>query len=218
MHRIIASTGAAAALASLAACGPTIRSDRDENVPVPQGSTWAWAAPDTSARAPRGPSPVGEIVQQRFERAIETAMQAKGYHLVRDTSQADFLLSFGFGGPAYDGRRYAHAAPVVAVGVAGGWGYRPWGFGRFGFFPPWGFYEPWGWGFYGVPMWGGFVAPAYPVGYRAYSDRALVVVLRHRPTGYVAWSGRVGSDAVYSRRLTQERVQKVVDKLFQTLH
>ena len=109
---------------------------------------------------------------------------------------------------------------AVVVGVSTGWGYRPWGLGRFGFYRPLGPYEPWGlyqpWGFYGAPVWGGF-GPAYGDGRRAYSDRALVVVLRHRPTGQVAWSGRLGSDALVSHRLTQDRVQELTTKLFQGL-
>ena len=200
---------------SLASCGPTIRSDRDENIPVPQGATWAWAAPEMGARAHRGPAPAGEIVQQRFQRAIESAMEAKGYRQVGDTSQADFVLSFGPGEPPSDGRRAYRGGAVVAVGFSGGWAYRPWGLGRFGFYHPWGSYQPFGVGFY-EPMWG-YAAPMYPAGYRSYSDRVLVAVLRHRPTGQVAWSGRLGSDAVYSHRLTQDQVQKLVNKLFERL-
>jgi hypothetical protein len=210
-----------AGLVSLVSCGPTIRSDRDESIPVPQGATWAWATADTLTRAARGPSPVSEIVRQRFQRAIEATMLAKGYRQVADASQADFVLSARFGEPAEGAP--ARRTAAVAVGFSTGWGYRPWGFGRFGLYRPWGFYEPWGlyqpwgWGFYGAPVWGGFV-PAYGgAGQRVYSDRALVVVLRHRPTGYVAWSGRVGSDAFASHRLTQDRVQEITTKLFESL-
>lgn len=225
MQRAIRFTLAGAGLLSLAACGPTIRSDRDESIPVPRGATWAWAAGaagDTGGSYRRGAAPAGEIVQQRFQRAIEATMLAKGYRQVSDTAQADFLLSYRFGERPVAGA-LVHPA-VVGVGFAGGWGYRPWGvggfggFGRFGFYRPWGFYQPWGWGFYGMPMWGGYMAPAYPVGYRGYSDGAMVVVLRHKPTGYVAWSGRIGSDAFYSHRLSQERVQEIVDRLFRSLH
>ena len=101
---------------------------------------------------------------------------------------------------------------MVAVGFTSGWGYRPWGFGRFGFYNPWGFYQPFGMGFYG-PMWGSYAVPAYPGGYRSYSDRVLVAVLRSRTTGLVAWSGRLGSDAVYSQRVTQDRAQQLANKL-----
>lgn len=224
MQRAFRSTLAGAGLLSVAACGPTIRADRDESIPVPQGSTWAWDAGetghDTGAAYRRDASPVGEIVQQRFKRAIEATMLAKGYRQVSDTGQADFVLGYRFGERPLGrgaGAVVHPYGPVIGIGVAGGWGYHPWGFGRFGFYRPWGFYQPWSWGFFGAPMWGAFVAPAYPVGYRVYSDGALVVVLRHRPTGYVAWSGRLGSDALYSHRLSQERVQRIVDKLLRNL-
>jgi hypothetical protein len=207
-------------LVSVASCASGIRSDRDESIPVPQGSTWGWASPDTLSRGERGPSPVSEIVQQRFRRAIEAAMLAKGYHQAADAAEADFVLSARFGEPREGVPARRNTA--VVVGVSTGWGYRPWGFGRFGFYrpwgpyEPWGFYQPWGWGFYGAPVWGGF-GPAYGPGRRAYSDGALVVVLRHRPTGQVAWSGRLGSDALASHRLTQDRVQELTTKLFQGL-
>jgi len=203
--------------ASLASCSPAIRSARDESIPVPQAATWAWAVPDTAGRTARGPSPVGEIVQQRFRRAMESAMQAKGYREVADVAQADFVLSAEFGEPRGGGPARANTA--VMVGFSAGWGYGPWGFGRFGYFGPWGpwgFYQPWGWGFYGAPMWTGYAAPAYVPGRRAYSDRALMVVLRDRPSGQVAWSARLGSDGLASR-LTQDRVQELVNKLFRTL-
>lgn len=208
------------ALAPLASCAPAIRSERDESIAVPQGASWAWAVPDTVARAERGPSPVGEIVQQRFRRAMEATMQRKGYHLVAEAAQADFVLSVQFGEPR-DGAPTRRNAAVV-VGFSGGWGYRPWGFGRFGYRPwgfwePFGLYQPWGWGFYGAPVWGGYAVPAYGGGRRVYSDRAMVVVLRERPTGQVAWSGRLGSDALDSQRLTQDRVQELTNRLFRGL-
>jgi hypothetical protein len=208
------------ALAFLASCAPAIRSERDESIAVPQGATWAWAARDTLARAERGPSSVSEIVQQRLRRAMEATMQQKGYHLVADAAQADFVLSAQFGEPR-DGA-LARVNPAVVVGVSAGWGYGRWGFSRFGYRPwgawePFGLYQPWGWGFYGAPVWGGYAVPAYGSGRRVYSDRAMVVVLRERSTGQVAWSARLGSDALDSRRLTQDRVQKLANELFRGL-
>ncbi len=213
-----ASILAGAGLLALAACGPTMRSDRDESVPVPRGATWAWAA--DSGRAPETPGPVSEIVQQRFVRAIAAAMDSRGYREVSDTSGPDFLLSLRFAEASRD-HPPVRRGGAVAVGFSTGWGYPPFGFGRFGFYRPWGFYYPWAFygppGFYGSPMWGGYFAAPYVSGYRLYSDRALTVVLRHEATGYVAWSGRLGSDALVSHRLTQDRVQKLVDKLFRSL-
>jgi len=219
MHSISRSIPAGLALAALASCGPTIRSDRDESVPVPRGATWAWAVADTTA-ASRAASPVGEIVEQRFQRAIEATMQSKGFRQITEASQADLQLTAQFGEPSADNPRRRSAG--IAVGYAAGWGYGPWGVGPIGFFRrwgpfgPWGFYQPWGWGFYGAPAWGGYVWPGYGRGRRAYSDQAMVVVLRSR-NGEVAWSGRLGSDALTSHRLTQDRVQQLTTKLFESL-
>ena len=208
-------------LAFLASCAPAIRSERDESIAVPQGATWAWAAQDTAARAARGPSPASEIVQQRFRRAMEATMQQKGYHLVADAAQADLTLSVQFGEP--QGGAAARRNTAVVVGLSSGWGYGRWGFSRFGYRPwgfwePFGLYQPWGWGFYGAPVWGGYAVPAYGGGRRGYSDRSMVVVLRERQTGQVAWSARLGSDALDSHRLTQDRVQELTNQLFRGLN
>ncbi len=157
--------------AALAAgCAPSIRSERDDNIPIPQGATWAWAnvasaAQDTGAARRYIPrrytsNEVDPIVQQRFRRAIESAMRAKGLRRAEDTAQADFVLGFSFEGT--DAYRRPAVAPVVGFGYYGG-GYRPWGFGApWGFYRPWGYYGPWGgpWG------WGlSFAAyPAYGYG------------------------------------------------------
>jgi hypothetical protein len=214
MIRLFRFATAAAFLAFLAACGPTVRSDRDESIPVPQGATWAWGARDTTAGYQRGPAS-GEIVEQRFRRAVEATMLAKGYREVADTAQADFALTYRFG-ERRAGAGVARSHAVVGFGFYGGWGH-PWGFGRPGFYRPWGFYQPWGWGWYGAPAWGGYVTPAYPVGYRSYEDGTLLVVLRHRATGYVAWSGRVTPDEYGSRRMSQDNVQEIVNRLFKDL-
>ncbi len=209
---------AGSGLLSLAACGPTMHSDRDLSVPVPQGATWAWVTDTGSAAAS---APVGEIVAQRFRRAIAAAMEGKGYREAGDTAGAEFLLSLRFADPMRDHPPVRRGGAAVAVGFSSGWGYPA--FGRFGFYRPWGFYSPWAfyqpWGFYGFPAWGGYyAAPYYVPAYRVYSDRALTVVLRHKATGYVAWSGRLGSDALAGHQLTQDRVRKIVDKLFDPLH
>ncbi len=214
--------------AFLTACAPSIRSERDANIPVPQGATWAWAGVgavpgrDTSVRGRYIPSRyayamVDPIVRQRFVRAMDAAMQAKGFHKLDDTAQADFVLSFSFGGePAYT--RAAVAAPAVGFAWSGGWGYRPWGFYRPWGYRPWG-WSPWGWGFgfAAIPSYGYYGVPAYAGGGRAYRDGALVVQLRLRSDGEVAWIGRYRADERDVRRMSDHELQTAVDKLFATL-
>ena len=214
---------AGAALA--AGCAPSIRSERDENIPVPQGATWAWsggggaAARDTASQRRYIPrrfesGSFDPIAEQRFRRAIETAMRARGFHKAEDSTQADFLLAYSFSGT----EAYRHPAVATSVGFAyyGGW-YRPWGLFRpYGFYRPWGFY-PWGWGlnFAAFPAYG--YAAAYPYGVNAYRDGWLAVTLRLRSDGEVAWIGRYRTEEHQVREMPQEKVQEVVDKLFATL-
>ena len=199
--------------AALSACGPAIRSDRDESIPIPMGATWTGG--------PRPELPVGgpsaatgdEIVRQRFERAIAAAMEAKGIREVADAADAVFVLTL-----AYEpGRSGARQGPGgVSIGVVGGWG-GGWGRPRYGGYP-WGWtgwYDPWGWSWW-APLWmspAAFTAQGPPAWNR---EGDLVVKIRHRESGYVAWTGRVATSSVGSPRLSQRRVQAIVDRLLRT--
>lgn len=213
--RILCATLAAGAMSLAAACASRISSDRDETIPIPQGATWAWSAREAAARYDDDPTSHNEIVAQRFRRAMEGAMQARGFQKVEDASQADFLLSFRFGGA----ERQPRARTAAVVGV--GW-YDPWLWGpypRRGWYgrPGWGWYGWPGWGFYGPPLWGGAMIPmyqAYPAGPGAIS---LVALLRQRSTGYVAWRGQYLIDPYDAQRVSQGRVQEIVDRLFRNL-
>jgi hypothetical protein len=228
--RIIA---AAAGAAVVAACATGVRSERDESIPVPRGATWAWGhagnLPDTGRYIRRGASAFSDpIVQQRFRRAIASAMEARGFRQVADSEQPDFLRDYriepsGGGG----GRRPVAGTAAVAIGWGGGWGrgywpgfyrpipsYRPWGF-----YEPWGLFQPWGWG-WGWPFFGAMVAPVYPVGYRSYDGyggAALVVDLRLRSSGDVAWHASYAMEPRAARRMTQAQAVDVVDQLFKNL-
>jgi uncharacterized protein DUF4136 len=232
MIRVLGVSLGVAGAALAAACAPSIRSERDANIPVPQGATWAWAgsgsAPsrDTSARNRYIPgrytyAVMDPIVRQRFVRATDAAMLARGFHRLEDTSQADFLLSLSFEPEQAYASRYA-AAPAFGAAWYGGWG---WGYSRWGFYRPLGFYRPWGWGWgwpwgWGLgiaayPAYGYDAAPAY--GASAYGDVWLVVQLRLRSDGEVAWIGRYRSGAQDLRSLSERQLHQVVDKLFATL-
>ena len=213
--------------AFVTACAPSIRSERDADIPLPQGATWAWSAdhapaPDTGTARRYIPqqytsASVDPIVRQRFRRAIEAAMQAKGFRRSEDPASSDFVVSLSFEGrEAY---RSSSVAPAVGFAWYGGW-YRPWGFGA-----PWGFYRPWGWGwspwgwglgFATVPAYG-YAAP-YGYGGRAYRDGWLAVTLSLRSDGEVAWIGRYRNEEHRLREMPQEKVQQIVDKVFATLH
>jgi hypothetical protein len=233
------SAAAATGAAAVTACASAVRSERDEAIPVPHGATWSWGRagnqPDTGRYIRRGPSEAADpIVEQRFRRAIESAMQERGFRQVADSEQPDFVLSYGIEPAGGSGERGMRApgsgAAAVGFGWGGGWGwgygpgfYRPFGpYRPFGFSRPWGFYQPWGWGWagWGDPYFGAVWAPIYPVGYHSYGgygEAALIVQLRLRSSGEVAWQGRYHMDPRASRRMSQEEVRDVVNRLFKAL-
>jgi hypothetical protein len=217
----------------LAACGPAIRSARDEAIVIPQGATWAWgprdagprgeAPPPEGVRGPRGSAvPGDEIVLQRFQRAVAAAMQAKGFRQVDSAADAEFLLTVGYRAAEPRGLR---GGTSIGIGIGGVWGgrgrrgwYEPWGGGPWGF-GPWAggwMFVPWGWSWNGpmgwaqVPMGGAYLPMAYREG-------ALVAQLRQRATGYLAWRGQVATDGIAASHLTQHRMNSLVAKLFRTL-
>ncbi len=223
---------AAAGAASLAACAPAIRSQRDESIPVPQGATWAWAKDepggragpagieDSAPRTPRAgprvsddPTSARAIPRQRFQRALEAALVAKGLQRVPDRSQADFLLSLAIEGPGRPAP--GRAMTGVSIGVYGGFGrrgwYRPWGG-----YSPWGawLWQPWGFGWYGVPYWGMAPYPVYPVAPRG---AMIVALLRQRSSGEVAWRAQYHADAYDLAYLTQRHAQDIADRLVASL-
>lgn len=224
---IAATLGAVA----LTACAPAIRSQRDESIPVPQGATWAWAkdapvgpagTPEPGAEAPpapRGrarwpgddPTAARAIPQQRFHRALETAMEAKGFRQVADRTEAGFLLALAIEGPA----RRPRAGVVTGIGV--GWGRRPWGWYRpWAGWVSWGnwLWSPWGLGWYGVPYWGVAAYPVYQIPGRSLT---IVAVLRQRGSGEVAWRAQYRADAYDLAYLTQRHAQDIADKLVASL-
>ena len=240
-HQLIRIFAAAAGATVVTACASAIRSERDEAIPVPHGATWAWGRegnqPDTGRYIRRGPAETADpIVQQRFRRAIASAMQERGFRQVPDSEQPDFILSYAIEPAGGSGSRGVRA-PVGGVAAAGfgwgggwGWGYgpgfyRPFGVYRpFGLYRPWGLYAPWGWGWggWGDPYFGAVWMPSYiyPAGYHSYGgygESALVVELRLRSSGEVAWQGRYHMDPRAARRMSQEEVQDVVNQLVKTL-
>lgn len=178
---------------AIAACSPAVRSDRDESIPVPRGATWAWettggtrqpyepSTPDSGAERPRTMMeprsgmggydreiPFDDVIfAQRFRRAAEVVMQAKGFHKVDDASRAEFLLNFDVGGT---------------------WARRG-----------------------GMPGYG-------PGPYRGYPrDTRLVVSLKQRERGDVAWRASYVMDIYDMRESSQASAQKVADKVLREL-
>ncbi len=230
---LIAAAGGAV---SLAACAPAIHSQRDEAIPIPHGASWAWAKTDSGGRTERqergaearpeggaatarsgyDPSAERAIPSQRFHRALESALVAKGFQRVEDRSQADFLLSLDIEGPPGGAR----ARAMTGIGVGWGGGFGPWGWGRpYRFYATWGpwspwLWSPWGFGWYGVPYYGVAAYPAWQVPARSL---VIVAVLRERSSGEVAWRAQYRADAYDLAYLTQRHAQDIADKLVASL-
>lgn len=117
--------GIAASALLLGACA-TVRvgSDYDHSADFSRYHTFAWMAPHTSAY--ESPNP---LVVQRAHDAIERALQAKGYQLTDDPSQADFVVDFTIGSRERTDLR-SYPAPYAGpwfMGHSYWWGAPYWG-------------------------------------------------------------------------------------------
>ena len=198
------------------------------------GAPGALDAPGPEPMRPRyGRGPAGrprmdpafgdEIFVQRFHRAVESTMQTKGFAKVDDPAQADFLLSLDVSAPPPRAGRAGMIGVGVGIGRPWGW-YRPWGYRPWGFYRPFGWFVPWGWGSGWYDMYGPYrAAPgsgyaAYQGYYpSAYGESRLVVRLRLRSSGDVAWRASYRMDLYDLQRGSQSSVQKIVDKVFKDL-
>ncbi|MEO8031807.1 MAG: DUF4136 domain-containing protein [Gemmatimonadota bacterium] len=99
MHGTRTSMIAGTALVLLAAAcgGPTISSDSDSSIPVPQGATYAFIGgtqtTTTNNRATEAPDH-NEFVHQRIQNAIQDQMKAKGFRATADSASAHFVVRY----------------------------------------------------------------------------------------------------------------------------
>jgi len=79
-----------AGAALLIGCGPSVTSQVNPNVAIPQGATYAWVGTDNV----NGSDPIvsNEIVHSMIKQSIQEQMAAKGYKLVADNADAKFVI------------------------------------------------------------------------------------------------------------------------------
>jgi hypothetical protein len=171
----------------LAACGPSITADRDPSVPIPAGATWAWGRRDTVSHYEMDPAVNNQVLHQSVQTAIIQTMTQKGFKQVEDASQATLLLTY------HVGIKREQTYETTTTGV-GGW------------------YGGYGWGYYGAPTF--TTSTTRPVEYRT---GALLVYLRDRASGKVAWQGLYTKDVHDTHKVDHAKVQEAVDDLFATL-
>ena len=88
---------AALALVAAACGGPSISSDFDSSIPVPQGATYAFVGgtqtTTTNQKTTEGPDR-NEFVHQRIQNAIQDQMKAKGFKPTADSASAHFVVRY----------------------------------------------------------------------------------------------------------------------------
>jgi hypothetical protein len=167
-----------AALMVLAAgCGPTITSDRDESLPIPQGATYVWHGGADMSQQQVDPNIQNDIVHQRIQNAINSQMAAKGFVRSTDSASAYFAVRYYVALQ----RTTELVTTTTGVGWGGGWGYG------------------WGWG-----GWGGGVSTTTPV---TSTDGGVVIDVLQNSDGKLVWrgqvSGQVGDKAPSTERVNQ---------------
>ncbi|MAI79880.1 MAG: hypothetical protein CL917_13120 [Deltaproteobacteria bacterium] len=89
-------------LALVWACATPMRTsfDRDPNADFTRYRTFAWVGPAPLARAKQGTvtgSFVSALDDQRLRRAVDRALQSRGYTLITDTEKADLVVAYSVG-------------------------------------------------------------------------------------------------------------------------
>ena len=84
------------------ACASSMRTsfDRDPTADFSQFRTFAWVGPAPLARAKQGTASqsfVSALDDQRLRRAVDRDLQAKGYTLVENADEADFVVAYSVG-------------------------------------------------------------------------------------------------------------------------
>lgn len=190
----------ATVLAALAAvgCGPSISSERDDTIPIPAGSTVAFAGSSAEGQQHLDPTVGNDIVHRRIQTAIAKQLTAHGFKIVDDAATATFTVRYFVGVQQHTD----YVTTTTGVGYGPGWGgYGGWGYGY-----------GWGWGYGG---YGGGMATTttQPV---TVQDASFVVDLVDHKTGNTAWRGVWQGDPP-KEAPSQERLDAGAAKIFKSM-
>ena len=178
---------ALAGLLALACGGPDIITNRDGSVPLPKQPTWAWAPRDTVSRYELDPVAQNPVLHQRVVQAIDSTFRREGWKRVDDPSQAQVMVSYHIG--------IKRTQQLQTTTTSSG-----------------GYYGGYRWGYYGAPTFATSTTQAVE-----YNEGALMVVVRDRATGKVAWEGVFKKRVDDTIRVTPENIQRGVDQLLAEL-
>jgi hypothetical protein len=191
-YRLLAT---AAGILAIAACGPTISSDRDSTIPIPAGATVEFEGGTVEGPQQVDPAVQNNIVHRRIQLAIVQQLQEKGYKMVDSTENATFRVRY------FVGIKKNTEYVTTTTGVAAPY-YSPWGYG-YGY--------GWGYGGYG---WGGVgVTTTQPV---TTTDASFVVDLMDEKTGNTAWRG-IWQGSPGPKAPTEDQINTTMAKIFKTL-
>ena len=176
------------AVLAVACGGPDITVRRDSNIPMPKPATWAWGVRDTVSQYELDPVAQNSMLHSRVKQSIEKTLAAKGWNQVNDQSQAQLIVTY------HIGLKRSVEMQGTTTSMGGGW---------------WGGY---GWGVYGAPTYSS--TNIRPV---EYNTGGLLVLVRDRASGNLAWEGLYKKEVQNTDRVNVENLQKAVDELLADL-
>jgi len=179
---------AVSTLVALACSSAEITTNRDQQVPLPKGATWAWGRRDTISHYETDPAAENPDVHRLVQQSIEYSLKSKKWTKVDDPDQAQLLVTYHIGLK----RGTEYVATTTAVG--GAW------------------YGGYGWGYYGAPTY--VMTTETPI---AYNQGALLIIVRDRASGNVAWNGLYKKDVHDPGHVTRDGIQSAVDDLLREL-
>jgi hypothetical protein len=189
VNRVLLAIPALLALGCAAA--PNIQTNRDPLVPLPKEATWAWGKRDTVSHYELDVQAQNPILHQRVQTAIERSLAKKGFKQVTSPDNAVLVVTYHIG---MKRSTQLETSTVAMGGTYGGW------------------YGGYGWGYYGAPTY--VTSTTTPVDY---TQGGVLVYIRDRATGKVAWSGLYTKDVHDTDQVTAETVQRGADELFRDL-
>ena len=179
---------AVAALLVLACSSADITTNRDSTVPLPAEPMWAWGRRDTVSHYELDPAAENPTLHSTIQAAIEYNLDHKKWKRVNDPDQADLLVTY------HVGLKQSTGYTTTTTAVGGAW---------------WGGY---GWGYYGAPTY--VVSNTEAI---TYNQGALLVIVRDRHSGAVAWEGLYRKDVHDPHRVNRDAIQEAVDELLREL-
>jgi hypothetical protein len=170
-------------------CSTNIAYDRDKTVSIPAGATVSFARGTSEGRENVDPAVGNETVHQRIQNAIAREFQAKGFKLVDDPAQADFVVRYFAGVNRNTGQVATQAGLSRTPATGPGWGI--------------------GWN------WGPGATNTSSVQAGAMSNASFVVDLVERSSGKTAWRGTWQGDPG-PRAPTQQEIDNTMARIFRS--